>query len=74
MGEWLLSQREARHEVPGSAVWTFGEGHVGEFPTRRSYGRSVSRSGLKSVAQGGSPHPNNPEGATRYGDNRLGND
>jgi hypothetical protein len=39
----------------------------------------VARSGLKSGAQGlpgftlgGSPQANGPEGATRYGDNRLG--
>jgi hypothetical protein len=62
-----------------SAVWTFIEGHVGEFSPRRSYGQSVARSGLKSVAQGlpgftlgSSPHPNSPEGAMRYRDNRLG--
>jgi hypothetical protein len=35
MGGWFLSRRDgtivARHEVPGCAVWTFLEGHVGEF-------------------------------------------
>jgi hypothetical protein len=48
-----------------AGVWTFPGGHVGEFLPRRSYGQSVARSGLKSVAQGlpgftlgSSPQPN----------------
>jgi hypothetical protein len=62
---------------PGPGVWTFGEGHVGEFPPRRSYGQSAHpRSGLKSVAQGlpwvALPTRIALKGATIYGDNRLG--
>jgi hypothetical protein len=66
----------ARHEVPWTGVWTFIEGHVGEFSPHRPYGQSVARSGLKSVAQGSPwvvlPTRISPEGATRYGDNWLG--
>jgi hypothetical protein len=54
----------------------FIEGHVGEFSPRRSYGKSVARSGLKSVALGLPwvvlPTRISPEWAMRYGDNRLG--
>src|SRR5271155_1919711 len=46
---------------PGPAVWTFIEGHLGEFSPRRSYGQSVARSGLKSVAQGYPGWPSPPD-------------
>jgi hypothetical protein len=64
MREWLLSRRDrlivARHEVP------LEFGHL----------QSVAQSGLKSIAQGLPwvvlPIRISPEGAMRYGDNRLG--
>jgi hypothetical protein len=62
--------------VPGSAVWTFGKGHVGEFSPRRVIrtirGPKWPKERSPGFTLGGSPHPNSPEGATRYGDNRLG--
>jgi hypothetical protein len=60
--------------VPGSAVWTFGKGHVGEFSPRRVIrtirGPKWPKERSPGFTLGGSPHPNSPEGATRYGDNR----
>jgi hypothetical protein len=73
---WAEFSSPFGHGASGPAVWTFIEGHVEEFSPRWPYGLSVARSGLKSVAQGLPwvvlPTRISPEGAMRYGDNRLG--
>jgi hypothetical protein len=65
----------ATQALRASAVWTFGEGHFGEFSPGRSDGQCGPKWPKKrspGFTLGRSPHPNCPEGAMRYRDNRLG--
>jgi hypothetical protein len=77
---WFLSRGDstivARHEVPGYCSLD-----IYRRARRRIFTSSIIRTirGPKwpkerspGFTLGDSPHPNSPEGATRYGDNRLG--